>query len=144
MANRSHRGRDADRQASDDGQTVANLYEMFERLRRRHTRLGRLLRRREAEADDLASRRRGRLTTAATRQQVGYHDVWSRWSESYDDVAAAADRLLRRQPRSLADVIMLFGALEWVLLTDQVIVDRAAELQVQRFGRGLRQVAKGH
>jgi hypothetical protein len=75
------------------------------------------------------------------RERVGYHGVWSRWSESYDAVATAADRLLHARPRSLSDLCMMFGALEWVLLADAVIVDRAIEREVCRFGRGLRQFA---
>jgi hypothetical protein len=38
---------------------------------------------------------------------------------------------------------MMFSVLEWLLLADGVIVDRAAERQVRRFGRGLRQLAAG-
>jgi hypothetical protein len=89
----------------------------------------------------MAARRRGRLTTATAREQVGYNEAWSRWSASYDEVAATADRLLRAQARSLADVIMMFAALEWMLLSDQVIVDLGAERSVRRFGRGLRRLA---
>ena len=137
----SRRQREPDAQTSEADQTVTDLYRAFERLRRRHARLGRLVRRREANADDLAARRRGRPTTAPAREQAGYNEAWSRWSASYDDVAAAAGRLLRARARSLADVIMMFAALEWLLLNDQVIVDHDAERQVRRFGHGLRRLA---
>lgn len=123
--------------------TVAELCAAFERLRRRHLRLGRLLRKREIEAVELNSSSRGRITTDMARERVGYHDAWPRWSESYDDVALAADRLLGVRPQSLADVVVMFGALEWLLLSDAVIVDRAVERQVHRFSRGLRQLAAG-
>ena len=137
----SRRQREPDAQTSEADQTVTDLYRAFERLRRRHARLGRLVRRREAEAEDMVARRRGRLTTGTAREQAGYNEAWSRWSASYDDVAAAAGRLLRARARSLADVIMMFAALEWMLLTDEVIVDRGAERSVRRFGRGLRRQA---
>lgn len=137
----SRRQREPHAQTSEADQTVTDLYRAFERLRRRHTRLGRLVRRREAEAEDMVARRRGRLTRGTAREQIGYNGAWSRWSASYDDVAAAADRLLRARARSLADVIMMFAVLEWVLLNDQVIVDRGAERSVRSFGRGLRRLA---
>jgi hypothetical protein len=99
-----------------------------------------LLRRREAAAEDLRHRSRGRISTAAARDKVDYHAIWTRWSASHDEVAAAADRLLRSRARSLTDVLMLFSALEWVLLCDGVIVDSTAERQVRRFGRGIRRL----
>lgn len=89
----------------------------------------------------MVARRRSRATTGTVREEVGYNEVWARWSASYDEVAAAADRLLRARARSLADVIMMFAALEWMLLSDQVIVDLGAERSVRRFGRGLRRLA---
>jgi hypothetical protein len=141
MVRRRHREGGPNSPTSEAHQTVTEVYHTFERLRRRHTRLGRLVRRREANADDLAARRRGRPTTAAAREQAGYNEAWSRWSASYDEVAAAADGLLRGQARSLSDVIMMFAALEWMLLSDQVIVDRDAERSVRRFGRELRRLA---
>jgi hypothetical protein len=127
--------------ASEEVGTVAELHEKFERRRRRHIRLGRLLRRREAEAEDLNTSSRGHITTDVARERVGYHGVWSRWSASYDAVATAADRLLHTRPRSLSDLCMMFGALEWVLLADAVIVDSDAERQIRRFGHGLRQLS---
>jgi hypothetical protein len=127
--------------ASDGGEDLTDLHEIFERLRRRHARLGRMVRRRETEAEDLSRRSRGRVSNPAARDRVGYHKVWSRWSQCYEELAAAADGLLRAQPRSLADLLMMFKALEWVLLADAVIVDQAAERQVRRFGRSLRQLA---
>lgn len=120
---------------SDD---VAQLHAAFERLRRRHTRLDRVLRRSVAEAEELI--RRSRVTIAMARDEVGYHPIWSRWSEADAEVADAADRLLRARPQSLLDLVMIFTALEWVLLTDQVIIDRAAERQLRRFGRALREL----
>jgi hypothetical protein len=130
-------------QGADEGVTLADLHETFARLRHRHARLGRMVRRREAEAEDLTSRSRGRLTNAVACDRVGYHKVWSSWSQSYDELAAVSDRLLHARPRSLADLLMMFDALEWVLLADAVIVDQAAERQVRRFGRSLRQLAAG-
>jgi hypothetical protein len=79
-----------------------------------------LLRRRESEAKDLRTSSRGRIALDVARQRVGYHVLWSRWSASYDDVSAAAGRLLRVQPRSLADVGMMFGALECSLRVDDI------------------------
>ena len=131
------------RAAPDDAQTVAERYEAFGRLRHRHARLGRLVRRREADAEDLVGQSRGKLAPAVARDQVGYSDAWSRWSESYDDVASAADSLLRSRAHSVLDLCMMFSALEWALLSDGVIVDSGAERQVRRFGRGLRRLAAG-
>jgi hypothetical protein len=129
--------------ASDGDDALTDLYETFERLRRRHGRLGRMVRRRETEVKDLIRRSRGRVSTTAARDQAGYHEVWSSWSQSYDELASTADSLLHTRPRSLAELLMMFNALEWVLLADDVIVDRAAERQIRRFGRGLRQLAAG-
>ena len=129
---------------SGERDALADLHGAFERLRRRHARLGRAVRRSEADVEDLVRRSRGKITLSAARDRVGYHVVWSRWSQSYDDVGDAADRLVRSRPASLADLMVMFGALEWTLLTDAVIVDRAAELQVGLFGRRLRRfVADG-
>jgi hypothetical protein len=125
----------------EDASALADLHEVFERRRRRHVRLTRLLRRRDAEGEDLKTSSRGRITTDVARERVGYHGVWSRWSASYDAVATGADRLFHTRPRSLSDLGMMFGALEWALLSDGVIVDRAVERQVRRFGRALRQLA---
>jgi hypothetical protein len=130
-------------QGADNGEALTDLHETFERLRRRHARLGRMVRRREAEAEDLIRRSRGRVDNAEARDRVGYHGVWSRWSQCYDELAAIAESLLHARPRSVADLLMMFNALEWVLLGDEVIVDRAAERQVRRFGRGLRRFAIG-
>ena len=58
-------------------------------------------------------------------------------------INTTADLLLRTRPSSVADLVMIFGALEWVLLTDDVIVDEAAERHVRRFDRSLRQLAAG-
>jgi hypothetical protein len=128
-------------QGADDGRALTELHETFERLRRRHARLGRIMRQREAEAEDLARRSRGRVSNTTARDRVGYHRVWSSWSQSYEELAVAADSLLHARPQSLTDVLMMFNALEWVLLADAVIVDQAAERQVRRFGRSLRQLA---
>lgn len=122
------------------GADVADLHESFERLRRRHRRLSRLLRRRELGVEGLITGSRGRLSTEATRERSGYHEVWSRWSQSYDAVSSAADHLLRARARSLPEVIKMFSALEWLLLSDGVIVDLAVERQVRRFGRGVEAV----
>lgn len=78
---------------------------------------------------------------AVARDRVGYHRAWSEWSKSYDEVASAADRLIGSRPRSLPELVLIFHALEWRLLTDGVIVDRGAERQVRSFGRRLRQLA---
>jgi hypothetical protein len=129
-----------DRQEDASNGKLADAYETFVRLRERHSRFARVMRRREAEADALSKQSRGRVTIAAARDRVEYHPAWSRWSESYDEVASAADRLLRSRPRSLADLLLMFSALEWILLADAVIVDREAERQVRRFGRSLRRL----
>ena len=128
-------------QGADEGEGLTDLHETFERLRRRYRRLGRMVRRREAEADELTSRSRGRISKTTARDRVGYHRAWSSWSQSYDELAGAADRLLHTRPRSLADLLVMFSALEWVLVSDGVIVDQAAERQVWQFGRGLRRLA---
>jgi len=122
---------------------LAELHDRFERLRQRHARLGLMLRKRTVEADELTTRSRGKITNADAREQVGYHEVWSAWSQTYYEAAEAAGLLIRARPRSLTDVLMMFDALEWVLITDGVIVDRNAERQVRRFGRALRGVGAG-
>jgi hypothetical protein len=128
-------------QGADEGVALADLHETFARLRHRHARLGRMVRRRETEAEDLTRRSRGRVSNAVARDRVGYHQVWASWSQSYDELAGAADSLLHARPQSLTDLLMMFNALEWVLLADAVIVDQAVERQVRRFGRGLRRLA---
>jgi hypothetical protein len=123
------------------GQKVVELYETFEQLRRRHLRLTRAKVRKELEADELRTASRRRVSIAVARDRVGYHAAWSRWSDSYDEVASAADRLVRCRPQSLAELVLVLKALEWSLLTDAIIVDRVAEDQVRRFGQRLRQLA---
>lgn len=121
---------------------VTDLYGTFERLRRRHLRLSRVVRGKEAEAKLLRKQSRGRVTIATARERVGYHPAWSRWSDSYDLVASAADRLVRSRPRALSEVLLVFRALEWILLTDAVIVDSVAEHQVRIFARNLHSLAR--
>jgi hypothetical protein len=120
---------------------LTELYETFERLRRRHLRLGQVKRRRAAGAYVRIAPNTGKVATATARRRAGYHAAWSRWSQSYDEVTAAADRLIRPQPKSLADLVMMFRALEWVLLADATIVDKEAERQLRAFGRNLRRFA---
>jgi len=86
-------------------------------------------------------RSRGRVTMDVALHRVGYHPAWSAWSESYDQVADAADRLIGSRPRSLPELVLVFYALEWLLLTDGVILDHGAERQVRASGRHLRQLA---
>jgi hypothetical protein len=143
MASQQHRPGAPTTPVPAGDEAVVDLHETFMQLRRRHSRLGGMVRRREAEAEDLTRRGPGKITRTTARERVGYHDVWSQWSESYDNTAKAADRLLRSPPRSLADVLMLFNALEWALLADGVIVDHAAEGQVRRFSRDLRRLVAG-
>ena len=131
------------RHGPTDDAALAELHDTFERLRRRHARLSRVVRQKVAEADELVRRSRGKSSVALARDRVGYHDVWARWSESHREVAAAADSLLRARPSSVAHLVMIFGALEWVLLADGVIVDQAAERDVRRFGGSLRELAAG-
>jgi hypothetical protein len=119
------------------------LYDAFERRRRRYARLSRRVRGNEAAAEELVRGSRGKITLSAARDRVGYHVVWSRWSQCYDDASEAADSLLRCRPTSLADLLMMFSALEWLLLTDAVIVDHTAEHQVRLFGRRLRRFVAG-
>lgn len=122
---------------------VIDLHDTFEKLRRRHLRLTRDVYGKAAQADQLGKRSHGRVTIAAARERVAYHSAWSRWSESYDGVASAADRLIHARPRSLAELLLVFHALEWTLLADDVIVDRGAERQLRNFGRRLRKLAAG-
>jgi hypothetical protein len=114
---------------------------MFERLRRRHLRLGQVKRRKAAGAHLQIAPNTAKAATATARRRAGYHAAWSVWSQSHDEVATAADRLIRAQPKSLADLVMMFRALEWVLLADAAIVDKGAERQLRAFGRNLRRLA---
>lgn len=123
------------------GSALTDLYATFERLRRRYVRLTRMMRRKRVDADALKRQSRGRLAMHVALDRVGYHAAWSAWSESYDDVADAAARLIGSRPRSLPELVLIFHALEWLLLTDGVIVDRVAERQVRAFRRHLRQLA---
>ena len=132
--------REAEREDTS-GATLVDLYATFERLRRRHVRLSRVIRRKQAEAEAVRMRSRGRVTMDVALHRVGYHPAWSAWSESYDQVADAADRLIGSRPRSLPELVLVFYALEWLLLTDGVILDHGAERQVRASGRHLRQLA---
>ena len=123
MASGRPRQRSQGEQGADEGESLTELHETFERLRRRYARLGRMVRRCGAEAEDLIRGSRGRVNNATARDRVGYDRAWSSWSQCYDELAAIADRLLHVRPRSLADLLVMFDALEWVLLADQVIVD---------------------
>ena len=123
---------------------LTELYETFERRRRRHVRLGQVKRRRAAGANFQIAPNTRKATAATTRTRANYHAAWSRWSQSHDEVSAAADRLIRAQPKSLADLVMMFRALEWVLLADAAVVDKEAERQLRAFGRSLRRLAAAH
>lgn len=120
---------------------LTELYEAFERLRWRHLRLGQVKRRRAAGAYVRIAPNMGKVSTATTRRRASYHAAWSRWSQSYDEVSAAADRLIRAQPKSVSDLLMMFRALEWVMFADAAIVDKEAERQLRAFGRNLRRLA---
>lgn len=107
------------------GAAPAELQRTFDQLRRRHARLGlqvRLLERIESPAD--------------------YHATWARWSSAYDEAATIADRLVRSPPEDLDDLVGMFAALEWILLSDGAVVDSGAARQLRMFGRRLRQFAK--
>lgn len=132
--------REAEREGIS-GSALTDLYAAFERLRRRHVRLTRMMQRKRVEAEALKRQSRGRLTMDVALDRVGYHPAWSAWSKSYDDVSDAAARLLCSRPRSLPELVLIFHALEWLLLTDGVIVDRQAERQVRAFGRRMRKLA---
>lgn len=111
-----------ERQASTE---LAELHRAFDQLRRRHTRLGRQVRRLEK-----------------VKNSTEYHSTWARWSSSYDETAAMADRLVRSHPKDLDDLVGIFAALEWLLLSDGAVIDTVAERQLRMFGRRLRQLAQ--
>lgn len=122
---------------------LTELYEAFERLRRRHLRLGQVKQRKARGAHlQIASNTR-KVSAATIRRRADYHAAWSRWSLNYDKVSAAADLLIRAQPKSVSDLLMMFRALEWALLADAAIVDKEAERQLRAFGRSLRRLAAG-
>ena len=123
---------------------LTELYQAFERLRRRHLRLGQVKRRNAVGAYFQIARNTGKVSTAGTRRRASYHAAWSRWSQSYDKVSAAADRLICAQPKSVPDLLMMFRALEWALLADGAIIDEEAERQLRAFGRSLRRLAAAH
>jgi len=137
------RARRAAAASASDDTLLAELHDAFERLRRRHARLSRLVRQKAVDAEALVGRSHRKISVALARDRAGYHGVWSSWSESHDELAATAGLLLRSRPSSVADLVMMFGALEWVLLTDDVIVDQTAARDVRRFSRSLRQLAAG-
>ena len=122
---------------------LTELYEAFERLRRRHLRLGQVKRRKARGVCFQIAPNTRKASATTVRGRADYDAVWSRWSLSYDKVSAAADRLIRAQPKSVSDLLMMFRALEWALLADAAIVDKEAERQLQAFGRRLRRLAAG-
>ncbi|MBI4923344.1 MAG: hypothetical protein HY834_16505 [Devosia nanyangense] len=131
---------------SGSGARLAELGQSFVRLRRRCARQGRHVRQLAAEADRIATTptkptarpgRRQRAALDTIREKVGYHTAWARWSASVDEIVALIDRIARYPARSIDDMILKYEALQWSLLDDGALFDRAVRRQVVAFRRDL-------
>ena len=99
-----------------------------------------------ARVEDLAMARdvrpvgrskRHRAALDAVREKVGYHAAWARWSASADELAVLIDRIARHPARSIDDMLVKYEALQWSLLDDGALFDRAVRRQVVAFRRDL-------
>jgi hypothetical protein len=136
------------RKAADD--ELVGLGQTFDLLRRRYARQERHTRQLAAQADELAishgvalvGRRKGKnAALEVIRGELGYHAAWARWSTTYDELSALADQIGRRPARDIADLMVKFDALSWLLLDDGAVLDRRAARQVGLFGRQLTELA---
>jgi hypothetical protein len=73
---------------------------------------------------------------------AGDRAAWSRWSRAVSECAELCEQIAKEPARSLAGLAVNYRALLWLLVGDDVILDRAVRRRAVAFGKELDALAR--